>query len=563
MNVPLGMSIVSKTRVGRMNLRPARFLGFGFGLAASVFAIAATAKPGIQQTANQVDRLIAEEVFTEETRLAPPVGDAIYLRRVWLDIVGDIPSPEHVTAFLLDPSEEKREKVVNELLKNPQYGQNWARYWRDVILSRKLEDRSGVVANPLVVALTERLNDNEPWSKIATDFITAAGDIREEGMTAIHAAQDARTEETAAEMSRIFLGIQIQCCQCHDHPYDHWKREQFHHFAAFFPRLAMRPVVTPTRRSFAVVSDDRPGRGPTPDNEGRRGQPEHYMPDLDDPSAPGTRMQPKFFLTSAELPFGSLDAERRSAVAGWMTENPWFATALVNRLWSELVGEGFYEPIDDIGPDRTPTAPKAVKFLSQSFADSGHDVQWLFRVICATDAYRRESRPRREPDGTPFVATIAQPLRSDQLFNAILTAVDSGEPSIYANPRRRQAQPIPGNNRNSVRGSFEAVFGYDPSDPREAVVSSIPQALAMMNGPRLNLDIRAVNRDTVLGRLLEDIPSDKLLVDELYLRTLSREPTEEESATALKFCRASKKRDAVFEDLFWALLNSSEFSHRR
>jgi len=546
-----------------MNPRPAAYLALAIGLAACVFSTGVlAAAPDVELTANEVDRLIAEELFKDGTNLAPSVSDATYLRRVWLDIVGDIPSPEHVTALLLDPAPEKRARVVNELLANPQYGQNWARYWRDVILSRKLEDRSGIVANPLVVALTKRFNDNEPWSKIAAEFITSAGDIREQGMTAIHAAQDARTEETAAEMSRIFLGIQIQCCQCHDHPYDHWKREQFHEFAAFFPRLAMRPIITPTRRSFEVVADDRPAGRRQPTNaENRRGQPEHFMPDLDDPAAPGTRMQPKFFLTSATLPFGSRDAERRGAVSEWMIDNPWFATAFVNRLWSEFVGEGFYEPIDDMGPDRTPTAPKAVKFLSQSFADSGHDVKWLIRVICSSEAYQRESRPRREADGTPFVAAIAQPLRSDQLFNAILSALESSEPAL--NTGRRRPDAMLGLNRNTVRGSFEAVFGYDPSDPRESVVSSIPQALAMMNGARLNLEIRALDRDTVLGRLLDDIPNDKQLVEELYLRTLSREPTDDELKTALRFCRASKKRDAVFEDLFWALLNSSEFSHRR
>ena len=331
-------------------------------------------------------------------KLAPRVDDATFLRRVWLDIVGDIPTPEHVTAFLLDPAKDKRERVVRELLDNPQYGQNWARYWRDVILYRKLEDRAAIVANPLVVALTEKFNENEPWDKIAAEFITATGDVRENGATAIHMAQDGRTEETTAEMSRIFLGIQIQCCQCHDHPYDRWKREQFHELAAFFPRIAVRPVQSPTRRSFEVVADDRPdgGRRPNPDAEGRRGQPEHYMPDLDDPAAPGTRMQPKFFLTRPELPFGTPDAERRGTVAKWMTENPWFATAFVNRMWAELVGEGFYEPIDDIGPDRTPSAPKAVEFLSRSFAESGYDVKWLFRAICATEAYQRESRPRRD-----------------------------------------------------------------------------------------------------------------------------------------------------------------------
>jgi hypothetical protein len=553
-----------------MNLqRGGRFLCLGFGLLACVSAAKCVyAKPSAEQTAGQVDRLLAEEVLatTSASELAPRASDAVFLRRVWLDIVGDIPTPEHVTAFLLDPAGDKRERVVHELLNNPQYGQNWARYWRDVILYRKLEDRSSIVANPVVVTLTEKLNSNESWDKIAAAFITASGDIREKGETAIHAAQDARTEETAAEMSRIFLGIQIQCCQCHDHPYDNWKREQFHEFAAFFPRLALRPIVSPTRRSFEVVADDRPAprRRVNPDAEGRRGQPEHYMPDLDDPAAPGTLMKPKFFLTSATVPLGSTDSERRGAVAEWMTDNPWFATAFVNRMWAELVGEGFYEPIDDIGPDRTPSAAKAVEFLSRSFAESGYDVKWLFRTICATDAYQRESRPRRESDGTPFVAAIAQPLRSDQLFSTILTATEVDE-TAQANPRRRRGpgMMMPYGRNATMRQAYEVAFGFDPSDPRETITSSIPQALAMMNSVRINLAVRAIGSETVLGRLLEEIDDDAALVEELYLRTLSRPPTKDELKTTRLFFRTGSNRTAVAEDLFWALLNSSEFSHRR
>jgi hypothetical protein len=525
----------------------------------------AVAKP-VEDTARQIDALIAEELFKPDTKLAPRIDDATYLRRVWLDIVGDIPTPEHVTAFVLDPAKDKRERVVNELLDKPQYGQNWARYWRDVILSRRLEDRSQLVANALVADLTERLNKNESWDKIATEFITATGDIRENGLTAIQAAQEARTEETTAEMSRIFLGIQIQCCQCHNHPYDHWKREQFHEFAAFFPRMALKPIQSPTRRTFELISDDapeRPGRMKV-DVMNRRGKPEHYMPDLKNPSAQGTKMQPKFFLTSATLPFGTPDAERRGTVAEWMTANPWFATALVNRMWGELVGEGFYHPIDDIGPDRKPSAPKAVTALSRSFADSGYDIKWLIRTICATEAYQRESRPRREADGTPFVANVAQPLRSDQLFNAILTAVDVDEPKEIAGRRGRPPEAgKPYGLNATVRQGFEVAFGYDPSDPRETVVSSIPQALALMNGVRLNLAVRAIGHETMLGREMDENKDNNALVEELYLRTLSRQPTEAELNTALAYCKESKNRTAVFEDLLWALLNSSEFSHRR
>jgi hypothetical protein len=226
------------------------------------------------------------------------------------------------------------------------------------------------------------------------------------------------------------------------------------------------------------------------------------------------------------------------------------------------VGEGFYEPIDDIGPERTPSAPQAVEVLSQRFADSGHDVKWLFQVICATEAYQRESRPRRDMDGTPFVANIPQPLRSDQLYNALLTAAEAEE--LEPANRRRQSPAAGLYGRNaSVRQAFSMTFGYDPSEPREAIAGSIPQALAMMNGVQINLAVRATERETVLGRLLEDIDDDRQLIEELYLRTLCRQPTQDELDMALQFCRQTNNRAAVFEDLFWALLNSAEFSHRR
>ncbi|MFO0791033.1 MAG: DUF1549 domain-containing protein [Pirellulales bacterium] len=524
------------------------------------------AKPGSEETAREVDRLLAEEVFQPDTKLAPHVDDAAFLRRVWLDLVGDIPTPEHITAYVLDPAADKRAKVVDELLANPQYGQNWARYWRDVVLARKIEDRAMIVANPLVTKLTDSFNENKSWAKIATEFITATGNVRENGATAIELAQDGRTEETTAEVSRIFLGIQIQCAQCHDHKTDRWKREQFHEFAAFFPRVAVRPIQSPVERSFEVISDDRPdlGRKLPADAQGRRGRGEHYMPDLQDPTAEGTKMQPKYFLTSAKLPFGSTDAERRGMAAKVITHSPWFATAFVNRIWGELVGEGFYEGIDDIGPDRAPSAPKTVELLSRGFVASGYDVKWLFRTICATEAYQRESRPRREVTGTPFVATVAQPLRSDQLFNAILTALDLSEPESQVNRRGKPAEMKAAYGSNATaRAGFEVAFGYDPSDPRETVNASIPQALAMMNGVRINVAVRAVKNDTMLGRLLANTKDNSAVVDELYLRTLSREPTEKERGAALEFCKDATNRSAVFEDLLWALVNSSEFSHRR
>ena len=517
------------------------------------------AAPSTSRIAKRVNQAIAQDVFSESTQLAPHTDDATYLRRVYLDLIGDIPSPEAVVAFLLDPAEDKREQVVQDLLASPHYGQNWARYWRDVVFFRAQEDRAKIAANAMVADMAQQLNDNTRWDRIATEFITASGDVREDGHTAIIMAQDGRTEETTAEVSRIFLGIQIQCAQCHDHPYDRWKREQFHELAAFFPRIGVRNVRDMTKRSFEVYSNDRfRGRQRRNNNNDRRPEAEHRMPDLDQPEVPGKVMQPKFFLTSATLPPGARDAERRAQLAQWLTDNEWFAIAIVNRLWSELVGEGFYEPVDDIGPDRESLSPAAVKLLAKKFEESGYDLKWLLATICQTDAYQRESRPRRGPTETPLVANVPQRLRSDQLFNALYTALDIEEPETTpsgygaVNARRR----------NRPRDQFDQLFGYDPSSSRESVSATIPQSLALMNAYEINRYVRA-NKTNLLADLLQEIPEDETLVVELYLRCLSREPSDDELARALAYRDEVSKRGEAFEDLLWALINSAEFQHRK
>ncbi|HEX6960872.1 MAG TPA: DUF1549 domain-containing protein, partial [Lacipirellula sp.] len=244
----------------------------GLGLL-TVQGSALAAKPQPAKVAAQIDASLAKEVLTDGVAVAPRCDDATYLRRVWLDIVGDIPTPEHLIAFTLDRSPDKRQRVVRELLADPHYGLNWARYWRDVIFYRRIEDRALIAANALEADLSQWLNENLPWDEVAGKFITATGDVRENGATAIIMAQEGRTEETTAEIARIFLGMQIQCAQCHDHPYDRWKREQFHELAAFFPRIGVRPVRSATRRSFQVAASDRQMRIPKND-DGNRPMPE-------------------------------------------------------------------------------------------------------------------------------------------------------------------------------------------------------------------------------------------------------------------------------------------------
>ena len=310
----------------------------------AVVPVDAKDRPDPSVVARHVDELLVTEYGSGIWK--PPADDAIYLRRVFLDVIGQPPVPEDVLAYLAQSDSRKKEEIVDQLLDDPAFGLNWARYWRDVILLRRSEPRAVFAAPSVESFLSEAFNEGRSWASITRAFITAKGDIRENGATALIMAQGGRPEGSVSEISRIFCGIQIQCAQCHDHPTDQWKREQFHQLAAFFPRVAVRPTRDGEKRSFLVtVTDFEFRRRRRPNNNNRfRGTLEHRMPDLDKPTAPGEVMQPVFFATGKKLETGATDAERRESLARWLTssDNPWFAKAYVNRMWAELIGHGFY-----------------------------------------------------------------------------------------------------------------------------------------------------------------------------------------------------------------------------
>ncbi len=539
--------------------RPFWLLSLLAGLVCS--AAWAAEKPAA--VAAQADELLATEsgLNREKLKPSPLTDDEIYLRRVTLDLHGRLPSVGEITAFALDPAADKRGAVVRKLLADPRYGENWSKYWQDVIMYRATEQRAQIIAGTLTEYLKDSLNQNKPWSDVATAFITASGDGMEKGETALIIAQEGKPEETVAEISRIFLGVQIQCAQCHDHPTDRWKREQFHELAAFFPRVAARIILTPDNRSISVSVTEF-GNDPTERNGNRvRGSAEHRMPNLKDPTARGTLMTPVLFATGDKLAGNVRDEERRGTLAKWITkpENPYFAKALVNRLWSELVGEGFYEPVDDIGPDRQCDAPQTLDYLATAFAATNYDVKWLYETIMATQAYQRISKSRRNPDQPAFVSNVPQRLRADQLFDNMLSALGSKEPASFG-----AGAYGPGARFNrGPRQQFSTVFGYDPSERRDEVSGTIPQALMMMNSPTFSSLLDGKTSRTGLGKMLTEIKDDRVLISELYLRTLAREPSKKEVDTCLAHVAELKNRTEAFEDIHWSLVNSTEFLYRR
>jgi hypothetical protein len=584
--------------------------------------------PAAQAVAREIDRLILEELAKSKTAVAPLAQEEDFLRRVTFDLAGTTPSPRDVTLFGLDPDPAKRVKTIDRLLDSPAFAKNWGQYWREVIFSRATDPRSRISQRRFEDWITEQLQTNQGWDKIATTLITATGDVLESGQTALIFAHGAEPNEVASEVSRVFLGIQVQCANCHDHPTDKWKREQFHQLAAFFPRIRLQPKLNATPRSFEVASLDMVGgpggpgaerfrelfqnperfmqfadrnrdgkiekdeiqqegfrrvferilaQGdtdkdgalslkelqslPRPDNMPGRGSPEHFMPDLENPQAPGQKMDPVFFVNGASPGAGLSDRERRAAIARYLTspDNPWFARAFINRVWAEMLGEGFYMPVDDLGPERTANYPQVLDALSAGFIAHQYDIKWLFRTIANTDAYQRAIRPRSAAQtGPAFASACPTRLRSDQLFDALMQVLGTEAPAggrppgpggLYAGDR-------------SPRGQFNRIFGFDPSTPPDEMTGTLPQALFLMNSPTINNFIKAGGQ-TRLAKLLAAFPENEAAVTELYLLVLAREPSDRELKIAQDYVASVGNRGEAFEDLMWSLLNSSEFLTKR
>ena len=561
----------------------------------------------------EVDRLIYAD---HSAASVDRIDDANFLRRISLDLIGRPATPGEITRFGLYPSSEKRMEAVKRLLNSPEYGENWARYWRDAILLRATNVRSGLVRQPFEKWMAENLNSNRPWDQIVEELLTATGQVTENGATALLFAHEGEPEEVAAEASRLFMGIQIQCANCHDHPWDRWKRKEFHELVAFFPRVSVRrdrsmdvrnafivasvngnqrrrrgvseflltrldrnedglisrneAQKSPLRRLFSndqiMQRTDRNGDGkltleeirtaePPGNNRPGRGSAEHFMPDLENPALEGTQVDPMFFLNGRKIKSGSDDLDRRSAAADLITSrgNQWFAKAVVNRIWAELTGTAFYSPVDDIGPDREASHPAALQALCEGFVSSRYDLKWLVETIVATDVYQR--RIRTDVEGFAYLEPAV--LRSDQLYAVLCQSLGVDGMRLPVEGRRRFDRGDPG------RSAIAATFGFDPSTPRDEVTGTIPQALFLMNSPQISQLISGRDSDSPIAGIRQRVSSDEEAVCELYLTVLGREPTTGELAVCREFLQDTVGSTEALEDVLWVLLNSSEFRTKR
>jgi hypothetical protein len=503
-------------------------------------------------TPGDLDGLINAELKKAKIKPAPLTTDEEFIRRVYLDVVGKLPTPTEITDFTKDQTPNKRAKLIDQLLGSDDYAKNWGRYWKNVITTRVTDFQTLFMSGTFERWLVGQLKKNAGWGEIVHEMLTASGAIRRDEpdkngqaffMLAFRGA-DALTERTA-ETSRIFMGIQLQCAQCHDHPFDNWKRNQFHELAAYFVRAKERPVFDEEKKmilGFQVMS--------MPFGE-------HRMVDKD--KKLNEPMNPKFI--DGTSPGKNLkDMPRREALAKAITskDNPWFAAAFTNRMWSELLGQTFYQPVDDLGPQREAVMPKIVARLSGAFRGSNYNIKELLRVILNTEAYQRQSRMGKSTDEHQFfAANYPKRLNADALWNSLECVLGKMEGGFGGG--KFGGGKFPG---FGPKGQFIKEFAFDPSSRPEEIEGTLPQALLMMNNPILNQKIK-VTTFSMLGQLLKKHADNGDAIRQLYLTTLCRQPTANELKTCLNHVTKAESRNAAFEDMLWVLINSTEFQTRK
>ena len=492
----------------------------------------------ISFTTLQLDRHI--ETRLKEQNLTPSKrsSDAEFLRRVHLDLSGKIPSADEVLEFLKDGSQNKREKKIDRLLESEPYVRYWERLWMNWLVGRGATD-----VDNLRAWVNEALAANMPYTQFVTGLISAEGDVRENGAVEYQSSSHVDPIGLTSSISRLFLGLPMQCAQCHDHKTEEWYQEDFYGIAAFF------------------VGSRRVGVYSEPEPDGSRREISHVVTKTTgDPIwIPGadTSTTPRF--PDGKLYSGPPD-QKRQALAKWMTrkDNPYFATAIVNRIWAHFMGKGFVEPLDGFGEEHPPSDPELLNLLAEDFIATGYDLQYLIRTIMNSQAYQRtsETNDNNKDDDTYYSHAYIKPLDAEQFFYSMLQATG------FERVQKRRAPERFEQMKREYLERFVYLLDNGENEEIEAFNGTVPQALMMINGSMVNDSADSKRRGSMLGYIFDRSRTLDERLERMYLTALSRLPTLKEKAYFKRYLDRSlyRNKDLAYGDLYWALLNSAEFA---
>jgi uncharacterized protein DUF1549/uncharacterized protein DUF1553/Big-like domain-containing protein len=487
---------------------------------------------------NFIDEHVFAKLKTLEIPPSEPCDDATFLRRAYLDVIGVIPTADEARAFLSANDPDKRGKLIDALLDRPEYADFWALYWGD-----HLSNTKQLLYNKGPYIFTRWLYDafrkNLPYNQFARELLTASGNMFQAGATSFYPIMK-KEQDLAAITSQLFLGVSIECARCHNHPLEKWTQNDFNGMAAFFSQVRYKNAAGP-RNNERVLYVDFKRQFQHPDTK------KVYLPKpLDGREMTSEGMQ-----------------DRREMLADWLTspKNPFFAKAIVNRMWRNFMGRGLVEPVDDFRVTNPATNEPLLNALAQDFVEHGYDLHQLIRRITASGAYQLSARPNpaNRDDKMAYSRHYSRRLTAEQLLDSMAQATGVPEEfrSLYPGTRAVQL-PEP-----EIESYFLEVFNR-PS--RQLVCErkqppTLNQALHLISGDTIQKKI--TSKSGTLAKMIAGNRLPEQVIEELYLRTLSRYPDATERQTAEAAMAKSPNAREGLEDVFWALLNSKEFLYNR
>jgi hypothetical protein len=483
--------------------------------------------------ASEIDLAVEKKLRKLRVLPTPLCDDTTFLRRAWIDLVGLLPPEEEARTFASDPDPDKRAQLVERLLQRKEFVDLWVMEWAELLQIRSSQAISQKAAQLYFDWLSQTIAGGVPVDRMVREILCATGGTFTSPATNFF--QNQRDNLVLAEnVAQAFLGVRVQCAQCHNHPFDRWTQDDYYGFAAFFAQVGRKQAEDPRE---TIVFDQRGGEVQHP--------------------VGGRVVAPKFLGGAVPDVAGR---DRRLVLAEWLTapDNPFFARALANRVWAHFLGVGIVEPVDDLRVSNPPSNGELLDVLAARFVGSGFDLRDLVRAICSSRAYQRSSEPdaSNERDLRNFARAQVRRLRAETLLDVIAQVTEIPE-KLGGLPLGARAVEIADGGTSSY---FLDTFGRSP---RETVCAcevsfapSLSQVLHLLNGTTLASRVRA--SPLVQRSSQEELPL-RGAIETLTWRFYSRAPSPEEVDRWLGSFVEGTSRASFVEDLVWAMLNSREF----
>lgn len=501
-----------------------------------------------------------------ELRPSQQEDDLKWCRRVFLDVIGRIPSYEELQEFAKDKSPDRKSSLVNRLLEDDRYTEeyaaNWSTIWTNILIGRNggMEDRSLTNREGMQKYLRDCFARNRPYNDMVYELVTATGSTKpgtEDFNGATNFLAMKVNEEDAvlatSAVSRTFLGLQVQCTQCHNHPFNEWKQQKFWEFNAFFRQTrALRKFVAGTRDidNVELVDEDFAGEGRRPEKAEIYYQLRNGV----------TKVAYPVFVDGKEIDKSGYVSQvnRRVELGKMMMGSPYLDKMIVNRMWAHFMSYGFTRPIDDLGPHNQASHPELLEELAADFRASSYDLKQLILWITMSEPYQLSSRitPSNVKDdptlGEPprFTHFYSRQMRAEELYQSLVVATQADRRGSLEEQTKR---------RNDWMKQFVVAFGTDEGDETSTFNGSIPQSLMMFNGDLMKEAI-SLEPGSWLQKISKAPSQTQEKIQFLFLAGLGRKARSEELATAKGLLDARKNdQGAMLQDLWWAVLNSNEF----